>query len=312
MDETTAKIRAAFAPCSLGEWPTPLEAAPALADAVGVDALWIKREDRSSSRGGGNKTRALEFLLSGRAPGTVCVTVGGTGSTHCLATVRHARALNLRTVIAHFPQFETAVSRATAHATAAAADLVVRASSRVGLPVALYRAWGAAGRMGPRCWIPGGGAHPRAVVGQFLGGLELARQVSQPPEAIVVALGSSGTAAGLTLAMAWLGWPTRVVGVRVAGWPLASAWRARRLARGAAALLAAVDVPFPHPSSPFPLEVVDGLGAGYGYPTPAGEQAQALAAAHGLTLDPTYTAKAFAAIPRIGYRRVVFWHTFAT
>ena len=69
MDETTAKIRAALAPCRLGEWPTPLEAAPALANALGLDELWIKREDRSSPRGGGNKTRALEFLLSGRAPG---------------------------------------------------------------------------------------------------------------------------------------------------------------------------------------------------------------------------------------------------
>jgi hypothetical protein len=59
--------------------------------------------------------------------------------------------------------------------------------------------------------------------------------------------------------------------------------------------------------------VVNGIGAGYGHPTAFGEDARALAAAHGLTLEPTYGAKAFAALTSAarGYRRVVFWHTFA-
>ena len=54
---------------------------------------------------------------------------------------------------------------------------------------------------------------------------------------------------------------------------------------------------------------MDGLGAGYGHPSAAGERARVLAADHGLTLDPTYGAKAFAAIP--GMQKVVFWNTFA-
>ncbi|HUK63934.1 MAG TPA: hypothetical protein VLV15_11385, partial [Dongiaceae bacterium] len=57
----------------------------------------------------------------------------------------------------------------------------------------------------------------------------------------------------------------------------------------------------------------DGLGAGYGHPTAEGERARALAAPYGLALDPTYGAKAFAAVaslPARGFRRVVFWHTF--
>ena len=66
--------------------------------------------------------------------------------------------------------------------------------------------------------------------------------------------------------------------------------------------------------TPFRIQVVDGLGAGYGYPSPAGERARVLAAEHGLTLDPTYGAKAFAVLlqPATGkVQRVVFWHTFA-
>src|SRR2546426_5367326 len=54
--------------------------------------LFRSREDRSSARYGGNKVRALEFLLAGARPGTVFVTLGGTGSTPCLPTAVHAAA----------------------------------------------------------------------------------------------------------------------------------------------------------------------------------------------------------------------------
>jgi len=60
--------------------------------------------------------------------------------------------------------------------------------------------------------------------------------------------------------------------------------------------------------------VVDGLGQGYGHPTPEGEAATRLASEHGLTLDPTYGAKAFAFLVQRAtgnVHRVVFWHTFA-
>src|SRR2546429_8982412 len=65
------KIRAALQPRRLGEWPTPLEPAPALAGALGVATLGLKREDRAAAPGGGNKVRGLEFLLAGLPPGTV-------------------------------------------------------------------------------------------------------------------------------------------------------------------------------------------------------------------------------------------------
>jgi len=240
-ERLTRKIRAALAPCSLGQWPTPLEPVPpALARALGLEALWIKREDRSSPRYGGNKVRGLEFLLAGAPPGSVFVTVGGTGSTHCLATAVHAAALSCRAALAQFPQPETETSRAVAAACDARAALVVRAATRAGLPLAILAAWRGGARLGPRRWIPGGGAHPRAVVGHLLAALELGHQVSEPPEAIVAPLGSGGTVAGLLLGIAWLGWPTRVIAVRVAPRLVANRWRSVRLARRARRLLARV------------------------------------------------------------------------
>jgi D-cysteine desulfhydrase len=304
------KIRTALRPCSLGAWPTPVEAAPALAGATRLEALWLKREDRA----GGNKVRGLEFLLAGADPQTVFVTVGGVGSSHCLATARHARALGYRVAVAQFPQPDTDATRAVAAATAATADITIRAGSRVGLPFALARAWLAARRLGGPRWIPGGGADPHAVVGHVLAALELADQIAAPPDAIVLPLGTGGTAAGVALGVAWLGWPTRVVGVRVAPGVIANRWRTVHLARRAARLLEARDAQLRIPHSALRIAVVNGLGDGYGYPSPVGEAARALAAEHGLRLDPTYSAKAFAFLGQLAagnLKRVVFWHTFA-
>lgn len=312
--QLSGKIRSALRPCTLGEWPTPLEELPALAQAAGADALWVKREDRSAPRYGGNKVRGLELLLAGAPPGTVFVTVGGTGSTHCLATAVHARYLGHRAAIAQFPQPATESARRVAAATAVNADFVVWAPSRLGLPLAAARAWLAARRLGRPRWIPGGGAHPLGVVGHLLAALELEAQLPAPPDALVLPLGTGATAAGLAIGMEALGWPTRVIGVRVAPRVVANSWRTSWLARRALRLLASEGFSFRMPHSAIRISVVHGLGRGYGHPTGAGEAARAVAGEHGLELDSTYGAKAFAVLLRLSsrnFRRLVFWHTFA-
>ena len=309
--EFATKIRTAFAPCSLGAWPTPLEAQATLARALGLQALWLKREDLA----GGNKMRGLEFLLTGTPPRSVFVTIGGEGSSHALATARAAQTQGYRTAVAVFAQPETDASRSIVSAMASAANLVVRASSVVTLPWAVLRAWRAAHHLGrgrPH-WIPGGGADPRAVIGHFLATLELADQLDTPPDAIVTPLGTGGTAAGIALGVAWLGWSTRVIGVRVSPRIVANRWRTLRLARKAASLLRQAGLEFTVPGASLRVDVVDGMGKGYGHPTPEGERARALALEHGVRLDPTYGAKAFSILQRTTYdaRRTVFWHTFA-
>src|SRR5260370_26194687 len=73
----THKIRERLRARSLGARPTPLTAASAaLTRTMGLDALWVKREDAI----GGNKVRSLEFLLATVQPGDVVLTIGGTRS----------------------------------------------------------------------------------------------------------------------------------------------------------------------------------------------------------------------------------------
>ncbi len=48
---------------SLGEFPTPIEKLEGLGQAIDASNLYAKREDLSGKLSGGNKVRALEFLL---------------------------------------------------------------------------------------------------------------------------------------------------------------------------------------------------------------------------------------------------------
>lgn len=308
------KIRATFRPCCLGTWPTPLERHPALAARAGVAELWVKREDRSSPVYGGNKLRGLEFLLDRVTPRDVVVTIGGWGSTHCLAAARHARSLGAQAVLAQFPQGRSETSGRTSRASGAVSTRVFAARTWPGFPLALLRAWIAAGRLGHRVYISGGGAEPRAVLGHVLAALELERQLPSAPDAIVTPLGSGGTAAGLLLGCALLGWDTRVIAVRVASRVVANRWRVGSLTRRALRLLQSRSFPVPHVRTPERLSVLDGIGDGYGYPSAAGERARQWGAESGLTIDSTYGGKTLAKLPEIagmGFRRVVYWHSYA-
>ena len=133
------------------------------------------------------------------------------------------------------------------------------------------------------------------------------------PDRIMVPVGSGGTLAGLTLGVAMTELDADVVGVRVVEKLVTNRCSVSVLASRTARLLRGegLDAPWTRPGD---LRILaDYLGGGYGEPTPAGERAEAVASEHGLELDPTYTAKAVAAIAdrADGWRddTVLYWHT---
>ncbi|CAA6664713.1 unnamed protein product [Spirodela intermedia] len=81
---------------NLGHFPTPIHKWN-LPDLPEGTEVWIKRDDLSGMQLSGNKVRKLEFLLADAvAQGADCiVTVGGIQSNHCRATAVAARYLNL-------------------------------------------------------------------------------------------------------------------------------------------------------------------------------------------------------------------------
>jgi 1-aminocyclopropane-1-carboxylate deaminase/D-cysteine desulfhydrase-like pyridoxal-dependent ACC family enzyme len=141
------------------------------------------------------------------------------------------------------------------------------------------------------------------AIGYVEAGLEIgaavdAREIDEP-DAIFVAAGSGGTAAGLAVGLAALGLVTRVVAVRVTNRIAIHHARLTRLVRETVARLRAVDPRFPDVGAlaASRIEIDGGMrGPGYGVGTSEGQRATQLAAEDGVGLDPTYTAKAFAAM----------------
>lgn len=302
--------------------PTPIEPlALAVPNADGT-RLWVKRDDQSGLPYGGNKPRKLEFILAhARARGaTRLITAGATGSHHALATTVFGRALGFDVTLVLFPQPLTDHVRRTlllGHALGAE----LRWSPRMELiPLELLRARRAYPNERVFVIAPGG-SDPVGTLGYVSAALELAEQVeageAPEPEAIHVAGGTLGTAAGIAVGCALAGLVTRVRAVRITSRLIANDRALRRLVAGTVRLLHAAGIPAPPPQAALDRVRVshDQIGEGYGRPTArAGAATEAFAAA-GVALDPTYTSKAAAdfldaaARPNDGVR--LFWNTLS-
>jgi D-cysteine desulfhydrase len=297
----------------LATLPTPVER---LDEALPAGSLWIKRDDLTDAVIGGNKVRALEFLLGDVKPGDTVLTIGGEGSTHVLATAHHAARIGARTHAIRWHHEMTPGSRAVATRASALCERVTTTRTIVG--TAMHVGWR---RMRDRSlhWIPMGGSSPLGALGHVNAALELERQIAAGamprPACIVLPLGTGGTAAGLALGFAIAGTRIPVIAARIGPRIGANRTRVMALVRATAALIARVSRRAVPEVSPDALHVVhDVYGGAYGRSLPAGERAAAqLLGWRGLALDATYSAKAFAAAtahPRHPEDPTLFWLTF--
>jgi 1-aminocyclopropane-1-carboxylate deaminase/D-cysteine desulfhydrase-like pyridoxal-dependent ACC family enzyme len=293
----------------------------------------VKRDDLTGDLYGGNKVRKLEYLLAdARARGaTRLVTIGAVGRHHVLATTLYGRREGFTVEAALVPQPRTE------HVVE-----VVRAGLGQGLvamPASGYMS--VALRVVPRIvqgdayFVMVGGSSAVGSLGYVEAARELAAQIRAgempEPDVVVVALGSGGTAAGIAAGLELEGIRSQVVGVVVAEPTWFVAFRARRLARAclrASGVKDGESARSADRSAPGARGWLDRrlsidrrwLGPGYGFPTDAGARATDDAARAGLVLDPTYTAKTFAAaLERVEGLRdsgspktVLYWHTLSS
>jgi 1-aminocyclopropane-1-carboxylate deaminase/D-cysteine desulfhydrase-like pyridoxal-dependent ACC family enzyme len=297
----------------IGQYPTPVRRLAGLS--TDRSELWVKRDDLTSDVYGGNKVRKLERILeAARARGARrLVTFGTAGSHQALATTVHGTRAGFEVAAVLAPQPRTDYAVDVLRAGLTLGLQAFPAASFATVPLALARLY----RRGDFIIDPGGSSID-GTMGYIDAALELEDQVRTGalprPDAIVVPFGSAGTAAGLTAGLVELGAATRVVAVRIVGPALIgkqrALWLAHRTARrrGFAAPLA---------SLARSLEVERGyLGRGYGHSTEAGQHAASAAAREGLSLDVTYTAKAFAAaldlVASARFRNVLYWHTLSS
>jgi D-cysteine desulfhydrase len=290
----------------LGSTPTPVRRMEL--DGVGAE-LWLKDESGfGDGSWGGNKVRKLEWIIPealGRGVRTL-FTVGGIGTHWGLACALYGARFGLHTVLGLVDQpVDDHVRHQLARLEASGASIhrfPDQRRLRRAAPWLLARhlTW-TGGRPRLPWYLPAGGSNPFGTLGYVDTALEIAQQVEDgvlpEPGTVVVPIGSGGTAAGLALGLQLAGLDTKVLGIVVNdAFPLDAPVIAR-LANRTAQLLrdrGAHDVPRIEPTDLSTRG--DWLGTTYGDPTPASTEMVALAAGHGLELEPVYTGKALAAV----------------
>lgn len=276
--------------------------------APGDLGIWVKRDDLSHPRYGGNKPRKLRGILeeARRAGATRLFTMGAAGSHHVLATTIFGRAAGFEVEALLTPQPWSPHAVETLRASLAQGVEHGRCAG----PGSCRRRCGRRGGLSSSRW---GGSNVAGALGYVdaVEGLKQAidRGQARAPGLIVVPAGSGGTAAGLAAGLVLHGLDAHVVAAAVVNPPLVRAQVLALAARLARSLgLPVADV--------LRRVSVDGsaVGRGYGHGTAEGAEAGLRAAACGLTLDPTYARKAVALSLRLARegREVLYWHTLSS
>jgi D-cysteine desulfhydrase len=300
--------------------PTPLHPAPRLSAELGVPVL-LKRDDLAGVGLGGNKLRGLEYILAdlrGRGCDSLVTGAGPQSNWTMLAALSCLRYQIEPHVVCYGkpgkpggpgkpgepgkpskpgepgdqaePQGNMRLHRWLGVDIRFTGDKD-RASVDPGIEAVTAELRAGGRRPYP---VPRGGATPLGALGYVRASAELSAQLDaagERPQAVWTATGSCGTQAGLLAGAAMTAAPYDVVGVSVSRPAAEASARVRELAAGALAK-AGIDAALPEAT------VLDGwIGPGYGLPSEEGQAAATMVAkTEGVFLDPTFGAKAMAAL----------------
>ncbi|MBN2149878.1 MAG: pyridoxal-phosphate dependent enzyme [Candidatus Lokiarchaeota archaeon] len=313
--------------------PTPVQELDILSKQFPGHAIYIKRDDLSSSIYGGNKPRKFEFLFAdamAKKKDTMA-TAGGTGTNHGLASVMFSNALGLKSKVYMFKQPLTwGVQRKLLMYVELGAEIKLVANYG---ELAFRGLWEMLAH--PRSYLMLPGGSPLFGLGTVAGclgfvnaGFELAEQVKSgampEPDRIFIAAGSTGSVSGLILGCKLAGLKSKVSAVRVSANIVTNTASIQRNIRNTLKLMRRADPGVPEVALVYPgdFEFLDSyLGSEYGCVTRAGQDAvdlvNRLEGGKGFHLETTYTGKACAAmldhlraIPKDKGETALLWNTY--
>jgi len=312
---------------SLGDFPTPVQKLERLGREVGLDQLYVKRDDQSSTHYGGNKVRKLEFLLAEaqRKQADVLFTIGAVGSNHALATTIHGHRLGMRPILFLIDQPMARYARKNMLLDHCYHARMV-STSILAMPFRIVWHYLANTKLSPLrfpYYIPVGGSSPLSCLGYVNAAFELKKQVQEgllpEPDYLFVPLGTMGTGSGLHLGCRLAGLKTEVVGVRVTERWMCNPRKMASLINKTCAYLRkfAPDVPRVRVSAGEITFLERYFGREYARFTEEGMEAVSMMKdLEGMQIEGTYTGKTLAGTldysNRNGWRDkvILFWNTY--
>jgi 1-aminocyclopropane-1-carboxylate deaminase/D-cysteine desulfhydrase-like pyridoxal-dependent ACC family enzyme len=312
---------------SLGNFPTPVEKLKNMGKEIGLNNLYIKRDDLSGAVYGGNKVRKLEVILGStiKTGAKEVLTFGFAGSNHALATSIYAHKLGLRSISMLFPQPNAHYVKKNLlmsyHSSAELHQYPNKLSMGPGIIYQFLRH-----RLKYKNFpevIPPGGSSVLGTAGFVNAAFELKKQIENnimpEPDYIYIALGTMGTAAGLLLGLKASDIKSRIIAVRIIDKKIANIEKVKELFHKTNYYLNSLDKSFPvfeFPSNQIEIDH-DFIGKQYALFTKEGMQAvHKMNDAEGIKLEGTYTGKTFAALINDAREKntaddvILFWNTY--
>ncbi|MGE5458867.1 MAG: D-cysteine desulfhydrase family protein [Methanobacterium sp.] len=281
-----------FSTCArvpLGIFPTPLQDMKNLSRYLGGPRIFIKRDDLTGLALGGNKVRKLEYILADalQQKADVIITIGAVTSNHARQTAAAAALLGLEcqlVLIGREPAY--AQGNYLLDQLLGASTCCVR-NSEVETTVAQLVARNH--QLGKKSYvIPAGGHTTLGAMAYCDAYQEIKAQAVQPFAAIITAIGTGTTYAGLYLGQKVCQDAGQVLGISVGGDPN---WCAGEILSIVNVIESDMKLTL---SKAQDLHVYDAyIGEGYTKPYPrVREVIQLLARKEGVLLDPVYSGKA--------------------
>lgn len=287
--------------------PSPLRRLPRLErHFAACPALWIKRDDEVGLGLGGNKGRALAYLMAeavqqGRRK---VATYGGLQSNHARMTAAACAQLGLEAHLFFFQRRPPDLTGNLLLNQLMGAQMHFipfgesdKAARTLETTIRLVRIISFCFTGPGTYFIPGGGHNVTGCLGYVETAVEIQEQVQalnlpQDKITVVTASGTGGTLAGLLAGFSLLDSPIQVLGIDIG-----RLWKdfPKSISHLANAAMKALDgQPIFKPET-VPLIENGYAGSAYAKPHPPARAAMRLAAREeGIILDPVYTAKAFA------------------
>jgi D-cysteine desulfhydrase family pyridoxal phosphate-dependent enzyme len=299
--------------------PTPLHRLRNLGNSIGLDELWIKRDDLTGLSFGGNKVRKLEYVLGDarKNKADTLVTVGGLQSNHCRQTAAACASAGLRCILllggeepAHYTGNLLLDRMLGAELKFYPDDGLMTLNSRLAEVIETLKDFG----LNPYA-VPAGAEMPVGTIPYAIAMEELLIQVQKEefmPKNIIVPTGTGGTLAGIILGAHMLNLDIDITGISVLSDAEATTGRVQNL-------ISRIIDEYPEVKAFKPKIKVDDsfIGEGYGILSDGVRTTlDMFAKMDGIILDPVYTGKAGLALMRMALNGdipydapTVFWHT---